>query len=786
MNVSSEYISTDELFEITTKNELSDIWVKNPSICKWGYMGSISHSDYEYKLNNSNDVGSTFNRICDVFQVNPDPLINNLDYFYRIGDFNISGTTIYYYNQSTNIQCGDPYNDYLKDTSFRIDYYVQSNLDYFDYFFKNQMTYLSDGNYYVKEYLKFSMFHNGSIYDSSSTLFRGIQLKLSKIENIVRDTSTFIIDSVIINNNVNFNDYKCSIILNTYYSGFSDCVLSEDLSLNNSGYSFVDFPHTFNSGEVIEYYGVGYECVSTTSTPPYGYSINTGWTIVPYDSSGLTVDLSDPNTYVNNWIAFVMATFDNPPSVDFTINIKTLSNYAGYSWSFIISSGICSAPIIYTYDTTDWKPYVYTPYWTSCSYDPTFTKSTLSGNTYFDETINGVHIFLNDKYKNLLIILNVVIPIFTDWYDINNVATFGEKWGLYHGQTLDGWGLLPQTGITNKYYNPYILTANNFITLIDDLNNKYSYDQYVTYHYIDQNANYAYCIMSTSSSTMSSIPNWNKDYPPYFITALVPDHIELKKESYTTTPIIGPKYNIYNKYMTNPTDLSQIINEPLARIIQINEDELQSRPVINGETLEYHNDIFRFNGPYEPIFKDIPIFKKYYYCLSGDTWTCSKAAGVSTPDSSEDKVSVLPWNNISNVINCDGNCATVVFSLPTKPLKLLSTVLNLTNFGFNIPTNAQILHISVYVNKHASGIEPGSNGQTVSDSVVSLLKNNTTVGGNSASNNYWTTTPTVYQYTGTTDSLWNTTWIPEDINNTGFGVAFEILLYDNYYESIDG
>ena len=42
-----------ELIEIN-KNGLTDIWMKNQSVCKWGYKNSISHSDYPYKLNNSN------------------------------------------------------------------------------------------------------------------------------------------------------------------------------------------------------------------------------------------------------------------------------------------------------------------------------------------------------------------------------------------------------------------------------------------------------------------------------------------------------------------------------------------------------------------------------------------------------------------------------------------------------------------------------------------------------------------------------------------------------------
>ena len=86
INVSSEYLSTDELFEIN-KDGLTKIWNKNQCIVKWGYKNSISHSDYPYKLNNSNKVGATFNKTTDVFTKTPNVLTKTHDYFYRIGEF---------------------------------------------------------------------------------------------------------------------------------------------------------------------------------------------------------------------------------------------------------------------------------------------------------------------------------------------------------------------------------------------------------------------------------------------------------------------------------------------------------------------------------------------------------------------------------------------------------------------------------------------------------------------------------------------------------------------------
>lgn len=92
MNVSSEYIADDELYEISYNN-LTDIWRKNPSVVKWGYAGSNANCDYPYKLNNSIDIGDIFNRTSNVIDTTPFEVKKNLDYFYRIGNF-ISGVTL--------------------------------------------------------------------------------------------------------------------------------------------------------------------------------------------------------------------------------------------------------------------------------------------------------------------------------------------------------------------------------------------------------------------------------------------------------------------------------------------------------------------------------------------------------------------------------------------------------------------------------------------------------------------------------------------------------------------
>lgn len=54
--ISSEY-GLNDLFILNNKNELTDIWNLNQSIVKWGYNNSNSANNYPYKLNNSLESG---------------------------------------------------------------------------------------------------------------------------------------------------------------------------------------------------------------------------------------------------------------------------------------------------------------------------------------------------------------------------------------------------------------------------------------------------------------------------------------------------------------------------------------------------------------------------------------------------------------------------------------------------------------------------------------------------------------------------------------------------------
>ena len=83
---SSEYAAGEDLWVLRNNETLTSIWDKNQSVNKWGFMGSVSHADYPYKLNNSSAVSGAFNRAPSPLDPHPDRTSCNLDWFYTIGE----------------------------------------------------------------------------------------------------------------------------------------------------------------------------------------------------------------------------------------------------------------------------------------------------------------------------------------------------------------------------------------------------------------------------------------------------------------------------------------------------------------------------------------------------------------------------------------------------------------------------------------------------------------------------------------------------------------------------
>lgn len=122
--------------------------------------------------------------------------------------------------------------------------------------------------------------------------------------------------------------------------------------------------------------------------------------------------------------------------------------------------------------------------------------------------------------------------------------------------------------------------------------------------------------------------------------------------------------------------------------------------------------------------------------------------------------STLSWNSPSNATTND-NTYSNFGDLPS--VGNYTDYLVATDFGFTIPTTATIAGILVEV----ECADP--NGVT-SDYSVRIVKGKSIGSGERATGSLFPATDTYISYGSSTD-LWGESWIPDDINDGGFGIA---------------
>ena len=148
----------------------------------------------------------------------------------------------------------------------------------------------------------------------------------------------------------------------------------------------------------------------------------------------------------------------------------------------------------------------------------------------------------------------------------------------------------------------------------------------------------------------------------------------------------------------------------------------------------------------------------------------------STPTSGQSfgndaSIGTLAWGGTGNAGASDNSYAGA-----GQLVAILSSVqtqyITATNFGFSIPPSAIICGIQVDVERHASGLIIGS---SIVDNSVRIIKSGALAGANMAGGGGWTSLDATATYGGGLNQ-WGTTWVPADINNANFGVAFSAKL----------
>ncbi|MBI3141796.1 MAG: T9SS type A sorting domain-containing protein [Bacteroidetes bacterium] len=156
---------------------------------------------------------------------------------------------------------------------------------------------------------------------------------------------------------------------------------------------------------------------------------------------------------------------------------------------------------------------------------------------------------------------------------------------------------------------------------------------------------------------------------------------------------------------------------------------------------------------------------------AGVTEGNAATTGASDPsDAATSGGSGVAWSSATNVYSSNNSDAYA--SLSTSGGNRNSEYLEITGFGFSIPSTATIVGIVVNMEKAAS------NGSSVKDYNIYLTKNGSSNTGSDYSNtsDYWGTSDAVETYGGATD-LWGTTWAYSDINSANFGLRVQASNY---------
>lgn len=141
------------------------------------------------------------------------------------------------------------------------------------------------------------------------------------------------------------------------------------------------------------------------------------------------------------------------------------------------------------------------------------------------------------------------------------------------------------------------------------------------------------------------------------------------------------------------------------------------------------------------------------------------------------------WDSTGNMMFVDGQYSSATmepdgYCLATACYR--SRYIVAYNFGFDVPPNAVIDGITVDV-----VAIPSANG-AIRDCTIVLRRDalNNTYGTNHATSNPWSASQPLHTYGGPTD-LWGITWIPDDVNQSDFGVYIKVYNHGSADRTVD-
>lgn len=663
---SSEYTANYETFRILN-NDLTELWRKNTTHCRWAYQDSLSANDYPYLMNNSS-LFEDYNRSTNPFDPDPKRIERNLDYFYTIN----AGTTSYtHHTLHVENNTGG-----AQDSSFKFELDKYLNLgtwsggtysfDYFSYFFDRKSTF--DNGNVIRGVNKYSRFNTGDNIIPNTTVFRGLKFRIYDVETI--KTNQGVIENINLKNSNTFEDYKFSILLSD--NEYNVTISGVTSSTNNMQWTIIEnweMDKNYASGSVVILDDILYQSIQNTitTTPArivsgsqvksapyndpqwmtythsYGVITTTVSTGCPFWNPNYTYSAND--IVYNNEEYYVYSStgtpsFWNPESI-----YSTGSNvlYKGKYYSSTVYNNVYPPNIGIKYRSSDtWKDYweitsdTDTPMWIPIElWNPSLNYNTtqyivhndvvyygqgstgeepgistgwsrsysikqdtdyiyatgsnpfieannkiykIESNSTNSTLENGINIFINKKWKNVL------VNIFINDNTTSNLSGV-DRDALY-------------SDLNKK------ITANNFIQCINNVANKYGFSDYLSYIIIEADGS----IKKYNINNISELK--------YMIFCETPDELLIKVNSINYKPLtigssaIKAVSKLKDGKIINISELNYYNDISLAVDISYNKDDTKIVPTYHGIKNIIDNQIYRHSGYYMPLFYNIELFEK--------------------------------------------------------------------------------------------------------------------------------------------------------------------------------
>ncbi len=208
---------------------------------------------------------------------------------------------------------------------------------------------------------------------------------------------------------------------------------------------------------------------------------------------------------------------------------------------------------------------------------------------------NGINIFINKKYKNVL----VNIYINDNTYSIVKDAEY-NTW-------VTSKDLLSKTNRDDIYTDIFSkLSANNIMNAINDLENKHGFSDNIKYIIIDEDSTvkiYDFNILSSVKSL------------PALLTCNAPDEFLTRIQSNIVYPVtltpseIKPSRKLDNGNITSIDQLNYYSDIHLGTSIKRRTDDPMIVDNFSGLKNEIFNTMYRHSGNYSPIFNEIELFR---------------------------------------------------------------------------------------------------------------------------------------------------------------------------------